>query len=196
MKIPSHLSGCRNILALFTLALVLTACSTHKTVESQSAAALPPQTLLTGEILNILHVINNGEIKQGGLALQRSSDPYVLYMAQLLVQDHMALNQRVAALAVANGVKMEESVLSRTLHTQTNDILESEAKLSGKQFDCTFLKDQVDVHAMVGQLIREQLLPSATTPEVKELLIAAAPRFEYHRKQALDYYIGLQSPPL
>jgi len=195
MKITSRLPGSRNILALSALALMLAACGTPRPSDTRSMAAIETQPLLTGEILNILHVVNNGEIKQAGLALQRSSNPYVLYMARLLVQDHMALNQRVAALASASGAQMEESVLSRTIHTQTNDILEDDAKLSGKEFDCTFLKNQAEQHAMVGQLIREQLLPSATTPEVKEFLASSAPRLEYHRKQALDYYTGLQCPP-
>ena len=194
MKIQSRLFGFKNMAVVSVLALGLSACGTQGTQESKSTAGLASGPLLAGEILNIMHTVNNGEIKQAGLALQRSSDPYVLYLAQLLVQDHMAMNQRVAGLAVASGVKMEESVLSRNMQTQIDDVLEGGARLYGKDFDCTFLKKQADQHAMTLKTIHDQLLPSATTAEVKELLTSAAPRLEHHRKQALDYHIGLQCP--
>lgn len=192
MKIQSHSFGVKNILAVSALAIGLAACGTPHTSTSDSEKTLNSGPLLAGEILNILHTVNNGEIKQAGQALQLSNDPYVLYLAQLLVQDHMALNQRIAAIAAANGSKMDESVLSRTSQTQAKDAMERLAKLSGKEFDCTFLQSQADQHAMTLNTIREQLLPSATTPEVKELLTSAAPRLEHHRKQAIDYRIGLQ----
>jgi putative membrane protein len=191
MRTQSSSIRLRNFATAATLALGLSACGTPYSPETKPVASSP---LLAGEILQVVHTINNGEIKQAGLALQRSENPYVLYYAQLMVQDHMALNQRVAALAVNSGANMEESVLSRTFHTQSNDVLSRTAKMTGQDFNCAYLDQQVKQHAMSLKTVREQLLPSADSSQVKELLASAAPRLEQHMKLAQDYRIGLQCP--
>lgn len=179
----------RTFAAAATLALGLTACGTTPPPASKPMAS---SQLLAGEILHVMHTVNNGEIKQAGLALQRSDNPYVLYYAQLMVQDHMALNQRIAALAVNNNLQMEESVLSRTFQTQSNDALSGASRMMGKNFDCAYLQSQAMQHGVVMKTVREQLLPHANSPQVKELLSSAAPRLEQHMKLALDYHTGLQ----
>lgn len=175
------------------LALGVSACSMPNMTATQKAAQMS-KPIHAGEILSVMHAVNNGEIKQAGVALQRSNDPHVLYLAQLLVQDHMASNQRLAALAKSTGTSMDESVLSQGMRTQAQEVMERVAQLSGKEFDCTFLQKQVEQHALTLKTIQEHLLPSATQTEVKDLLVMAAPRLEHHMKMAQDYHIGLQCP--
>lgn len=189
MKTQSGSVRFRTFAAAATLALGLSACGTTSTPDSKPMAS---GKLLAGEILHVMHTINNGEIKQAGLALQRSENPYVLYYAQLMVADHMALNQRIAAIAVNNRWNMEESVLSRTFQTQSNDVLSGTARMMGKNFDCSYLQQQAKQHALSLNTLRQQLLPHADAPQVKELLTSAAPRLEHHMKLALDYHTGMQ----
>lgn len=178
-----------SLLALVT-ALGLSACASQAPAPAKQAG----QPLLSGEILHILHTVNNGEIKQAGQALQKSENPYVLYLAQLIVQDHMALNQHIAKVAQTSGARIEDSVVSRSIHTQSMEALEIGARSMGRSFDCIYLQQQIDQHAMTLKTMRDQLLPSATAPEIKELLLASAPRIEHHMKAAQDYQIGLQCP--
>lgn len=177
---------------LLTIAAVLSlgACASKAPAPAKPAG----QTFLSGEILHTLHTVNNGEIKQAGQALQKSENPHVLYLAQLIVQDHMAMNQRIAAIAQANSARLEQSVLSRSLETQSNDALEAGARLTGRAFDCRFLQTQIDQHALTLKTMREQLLPNTTAAEIKELMTASAPRIEHHMKLAQDYQTGLQCP--
>lgn len=178
-----------SLLVLVT-ALGLGACASKAPAPAKQAG----QPLLSGEILHIIHTVNNGEIKQAGQALQKSDNPYVLYLAQLMVQDHMALNQRIDSVAQASGARLEDSVVSRAIQTKAKDALEIGSRLTGRSFDCTYLQQQVDQHATTMKIIRDQLLPSATAAEIKELLLASAPRIEHHMKAAQDYQIGLQCP--
>lgn len=173
------------------LATGISACTTPNPSATQQAAELS-KPIHAGEILTIMHTINNGEIKQAGQALQRSDDPYVLYLAQLIVQDHMASNQRIAALAQTTGVNMDSSVLAQSMRTQAIDVMEGAAKLTGREFDCKFLQKQIEQHALTLKTLHEHLLPSATEPQVKEFLVSAAPRLQHHMKVAQDYQIGLQ----
>ena len=175
------------------LATGLAACTAPNPSATQRAAEAS-QPIHAGEILTIMHIVNNGEIKQAGQALQRSDDPYVLYLAQLIVQDHMASNQRIAALAQTTGATADSSVLGQTLRTQAIDVMEGAAKLTGKEFDCNFLQKQIEQHATTLKTLHEQLLPSATDPQVKEFLVSSAPRLHHHMKVAQDYQIGLQCP--
>lgn len=171
-------------------ALGLGACASKAPAPAPAAA----QSFLSGEILHTLQTINTGEIKQAGQALQKSENPHVLYLAQLIVQDHMAMNQRIASLAQASGVRLEQSVLSRSFETASTDVLESGARLSGRSFDCNFLQKQVDQHALTLKTMRDQLLPNTTAAEIKDLMAVSAPRIEHHMKMAQDYQTGLQCP--
>lgn len=171
-------------------ALGLGACASQAPEPAKPAG----QTFLNGEILHTLHTINNGEIKQAGQALQKSDNPYVLYLAQLIVQDHMALNQRIAGVAKVSNARLEQSILSRNFETRSNDALEGGARLTGRSFDCMFLQKQVEQHALTLKTMSEQLLPAATSPEIKELMALSAPRIDHHMKLAMDYQTGLQCP--
>lgn len=190
MKILSTSSAFNPGLVAIAAVLSLGACAS----KAPAPAATAGQTFLNGEILHTLQTVNSGEIKQGGQALQKSDNPHVLYLAQLIVQDHMAMNQRIAAIAQASGARLEQSILSRSMETKSKDALEAGARLSGRGFDCSFLQAQIDQHALTLKTIREQLLPNATAPEIKELMAASAPRIEHHMKMAQDYQTGLQCP--
>ena len=61
-----------------------------------------------GEILNVVHVINVGEIQQAQIALARSRDQSVQRIAQVIIQDHTALENRIAELAQISGVSLQD----------------------------------------------------------------------------------------
>src|SRR5690606_30508410 len=103
-------------------------------------------------------------------------------------------NQRIASMAKASGARLEQSVVSRNIETQSNDALESGTPLSGRSFDCAFLQTQITHNEKTLKTMREQLLPNATEPEIKDLMAAAAPRKEHHMKLAQDYQMGMQCP--
>jgi putative membrane protein len=178
-----------------TAALVLTAsaCSLPNAPATKAAAAMS-QPYSSGEILQVIETVNNAEIKQAGIALQRSQTPMVRKVAQLIIQDHKLSNQRIANIAQATGAQLDGTVLSTGLRTQGNEIAENLTNLSGKDLDCTYLQKQIEQHALVLRTVREQLLPSAEQPQVRELLTTAVPKLEAHLEASREHQAHLQCP--
>ena len=180
-------------LTAVALTLTASACSLPNAPVTKAAAAMS-QPYSSGEILQVLHTVNNVEIKQAGVALQRSDHPMVQQVAKLIIQDHSVSNQRIESVAQTTNVKLDESLLSTGLRTQGNEIAENLANLSGQNFNCTYLQKQIEQHALVLRTVREQLLPSASQPQVQELLTIAVPKLEAHLKTAQGHRAHLQCP--
>jgi putative membrane protein len=191
IPIPVRASG---VLLVGALALGTTACSLpNEPVTTAAAEASEPMS--SGEILHVLHVINEGEIQQARLALRKSDNPQVQQTARMLVEDHTASNQRIAAVANASGARMEESPLSRGVQAQASEIRDQLAELSGREFDRAYLQNQVELHEVALDTVRSQLLPNAEDPQVKQLLTAAAPHLEQHLREAEQRHASLTERP-
>lgn len=168
---------------LLVATMGLAACSLpNKPVTT--AATMASKPISDGEILQVLQTINEGEIKQAHVALQRSTNQQVRTTAQHIISDHNALNQQLVSIMPAVGAKPDESMLSRGLRMQTNAIAEDLTGMSGQKLDCTYLQKQVEQHALSINTIRNQLLPSAKDPHVKAILGKAIPALEQHQQMA------------
>lgn len=184
---PARLS---TMLLPVALALGVSACSLPNEPITHAAAEMS-EPITSGQILQVLHALNQGEIEQAELALQRSDNPEVYKTAQLIIKDHAASNQRIAAVAQAIGVELEESPLSRGMQVQAGAIKEGLEDLSGAEFDRAYLENQVELHALALETARSQLLPNAQDPQVRYLLITAAPKLELHRLEAQESHASL-----
>lgn len=171
------------VLLTVALATGISACSTPNAPATKAAATMS-KPISDGEILQVLHTLNTGEIKQAQLAFQRPTLPEVQRTASMIIKDHTASNQRIASIAKESNIKLDESPLSRGLQLQMNQIADNLAKQSGSEFECTFLKKQVEQHALSLDTVRNQLMPAAKDTKVKELLTAAAPSLDSHRQAA------------
>ena len=168
---------------LLPLALGVSACDLPSEPLTEAAAELSGP-LSTGEILQEVHAINVGEIQLAQLALQKSRNPEVQQTAQLIIPDHTALDQRVAAVAQAQGVQLDPSLLSAGTAAQAALIRDALAALSGPAFDREYLARNVELHEIALDTVRTDLLPSARALQVRELLMLAAPQLEQHLVQA------------
>lgn len=182
------------VLLLGALGVGVTACNMPNQPMT-TAAAEASEPMSDGEILHVLHVINQGEIKQAGLALEKSDDPQVLETARMIIKDHTASNERIAAVAEATGTSLEESPLSRGVQAQASKIQDGLADLSGPEFDRAYLQQQVELHEVALETVRSHLLPNATEPQVRQLLTASEPRLEQHRQQAEESYASIEQRP-
>lgn len=173
--------------------LTASACSLPNAPATKAAAAMS-QPYSSGEILQVLQTVNNTEINQAGIALQRSSTPSVQEVAQMIVQDHKLSNQRIARVLHATGAQQEDSMLSTGIRTQGNEIAENLTNLSGRELDCTYLQKQIEQHALVLRTVREQLRPGAEQPQVRELLTVAAPKLQAHLEASREHRTRLNCP--
>lgn len=191
MKLPSRIPSKTWIVA--TLVLTASACSLPNAPATKAAATMS-KPYSSGEILHVLQTVNDAEIKQAGIVLQRSNTSSVKEVAQMIMQDHKRSNQRLESVAETAGVKLEGSVLNTGLRAQGNEIAENLTGLSGRELDCTYLQKQAEQHELVLKTVREQLLPGAEQPQVRELLTMSTPRLEAHLEASREHRSRLQCP--
>lgn len=170
------------LLAVLSVA-ALAACSLPNKPATQ-AATLASKPISNGEILQIMETVNMGEIKQAELAVQRSTNPAVRDLAQMIIRDHTALSQRIMSVSQSTGTKLDGSPLATGLRLQATEIADDLTKLSGQKFDCTYLQKQAEQHALTVKTARDQLLPAASQPQVRDLVSGALPSLEQHGQHA------------
>lgn len=194
MKSKNNRARFHLFLTAIALAVGTTACSLPNQTATK-AAAIASKPFSSGEILHVLHTLNNAEIAQSELAMSRSGSDEVRRTAQLLVRDHTASNRRLETLTQALGVQMDQSPLSKGMQLQANEIKENLSKLSGPNFDCVYLRKQVEQHQLAVDTINSQLLPAAQHPQIKELLTTASAHLQQHRQVAQNSRAGLPQCP-
>jgi putative membrane protein len=171
------------VLLTMVLTIGLSACTAPSAPVTKAAAAMS-KPFSSGEILQVMQTINNGELKQAELVFQQPTPAEVQKMATLVIKDHTASNQRIAAMVKASGIKLEESPLSRGLQMQMNKTTEALAKLKDTAFDCAYLQKQIEQHALALDTVQKQLLPGAENPQIKEFLATAATSLASHHQAA------------
>lgn len=159
-----------------------TAVTDPPSAVATEAAAEATEPFSDAEILHVMHTLNNGEIRQAQLALQRSGDPAVQQTAQMILRDHAASNQRITQTAQALGLQLEDNALSQGLQTQAGAISTDLMQAPPEQFDCRYLTRQVELHSIALDTVQTELLPDASRPEVAALLQTAAPTLAMHRE--------------
>ncbi|HEV2611692.1 MAG TPA: DUF4142 domain-containing protein [Noviherbaspirillum sp.] len=183
MKNPLLLKKAKFSLMLVAVALGSAACSLPNKPVTQ-AAAVASKPITDGEILQIMSTVNEGEIKQARIAMERSTNPAVREAAQRIITDHTAMDKQIASLSTSTGIKPDDSPLNSGLRMQANSIAENLTKLSGTKLDCTYFEKQAEQHALTVKTVRGQLMPAANRPEVRSFLTASLPALEHHQQTA------------
>lgn len=181
-------------LLIGALGLGATACSMPNQPMT-TAAAEASEPMGSGEILQVLHTINDGEIKQAQLALQKSDDPQVQSTARMIIEDHSASNERITALTDTTGANLKPSPLSQGIQKQASKIEDELTGLSGAEFDRTYLQKQVELHEVALDTVRTELLPNARDPRVRRLLSETTPKLERHQQEAEESYASISQRP-
>ena len=133
----------------------------------------------TGQILEVLAVVNEGQMVLAELALERSSHPVVRQTAQRILDEHRTLQNKVDKIAEAVDADLAETGLSSFLSSRMKNAEEGLDQLSGADFNRAFFEYQIELHRLVLQSTREDLVPSADKPQVAQLLDDATNRLEH-----------------
>jgi putative membrane protein len=101
------------------------------------------------------------EVDLGKLATQKAAGRAVKDFAQLMVRDHGAANDRLAGLAMADGVRLPDKFDEehRTMRAQLE-------QLSGARFDQAYIQGQISEHQKTAQLL-EYEIGSGENPDLK-----------------------------
>jgi putative membrane protein len=149
-----------------------------------SASASFAQGITDPQIAAIVVTANQIDVDAGNLALATTHQKSVKAFAQLMVTDHQGVNQAASELVTRLGVKPEENATSRSIKSGGDENLAALKQLSGAAFDRAYVGHEVAYHEQVLKALDDALIPNATNPELKALLVKVRPAFVAHLEHA------------
>lgn len=180
MKLSHDQLRLRGVLMIASLAIALTACG----MVQNETTAQQAKPLTDGEIAAVMHALNQGEIQQAELALQKSDNPEVISTAKMIIADHQNMDRQTMSLAGVPDIQPQENALSRSLRSQSKKTEEKLNKLSGSEFDHAYLEEQAKLHQQAIDTVQNELLPAAKSPQLRQQLTTAISTLQSHRQHA------------
>jgi putative membrane protein len=145
---------------------------------AQTAKPTDPQ------IAHIAYTAGEIDIKAAQLALQKSKNKEVRGFAEDMIRDHKAVNEQALALVKKLNVTPQDNDTSKSLVKQADQERAKLAKLNGATFDREYAQNEVAYHQTVNNALQTTLIPSATNPELKDLLSTGLKIFQGHQQHA------------
>jgi putative membrane protein len=136
------------------------------------------------QIAHIAYTAGQLDIAAAQLALQKSKNKDVVAFATDMERDHKAVNEQALALVKKLNVTPEDNDTSKALTKQAAEKRAELAKLSGAAFDKAYIDNEVAYHKTVNGALQSTLIPSATNPELKDLLTTGLKIFQGHEQHA------------
>lgn len=118
--------------------------------------------------------VNQGEIALAQLAQQKSQDPEVKNLAQMIQQDHQQAQDKLQSIAQAHGVTLDQGL------TRSQKRAEAKlAKLNGTDFDQQYTKDMLEGHVTALNKF-QQASQQIQEADVKQYAVDMLPQLQGH----------------
>lgn len=140
--------------------------------------------LMDAEIASVAVVANQIDIDYAKIALKRSKNEDILNFANTMINDHNTVIQQAVALVTKLGVNPKDNAVSQSLLDQAKETTIKLNKANGKNFDKTYIDNEVAYHKAVIDAVNGLLIPESDNSELKELLQAVVPILETHLEHA------------
>jgi putative membrane protein len=127
---------------------------------------------------------NQVDIDAGMLASSMSRNGDVKKFAELMVAAHTDVNKSASELVTKLKVTPEDNPTSQSLKSGGEKNVASLKMLKGAAFDKAYIDHEVIYHQQVLDALDKTLIPSATNPELKALLVKVRPAFVAHLEHA------------
>lgn len=187
----------RNVSLVLILGMSVWSCSKDGANEPAAAASqgseappvpatgtVPMTKLSDGQIAQILSAVDNAEIEQAQLALEKSTDAGVRGYASHMIEQHTAAKDTGARLASQSGLQLSDSPKAQELKMKGTQMMQQLKAADAKNFDVTYLHGQVEQHAEVLSLITDQLQPAVSDPTLRDHLGNARAMVSEHLEKA------------
>ncbi len=136
------------------------------------------------QIAHIAYTAGNIDIRYAHLALAKSENAKVRDFAQLMLQDHAAVNDQALALLEKLGASPEDNPTSQQLLAGADAKIAELSALDGAAFDRAYAANELGYHEFVNKTIKTAFIPAADNKEFKALLGDALAVFEIHEGHA------------
>jgi putative membrane protein len=164
------------------------------TAEVEESAAAGIQASLTdAEIAAVVVAANSIDVSYGEIARDRATDERVKQFAETMITDHTAVNESAVELVGRLGVTPEENEVSRSLQSSADDTRALLLSKTGREFDLTYIRNEVEYHRAVIDALDALLIPNATNPELRETLTGVRPAFVAHLRHAESLQQALEA---
>lgn len=145
------------------------------------------QALSDGQILNILTVVDGGEVDQAQVAQKKAADARVQDFAQRMIKQHTQSRQKGEKLSQTARISLSDSAEAAKLRAGSAEVMDDLSdEQAGDDFDKLYIKKQADQHAEVLDLLDRRLIPSATNASLKNQLVNTRTMVSLHLSQARD----------
>ena len=136
------------------------------------------------QIAHIAYTAGVIDIDAAKQALKKSKNKEVIAFAKGMVRDHEAVNKQALALVKKLNVTPEDNDTSKALTKAAAEKRDELAKLKGAAFDKAYIDNEVAYHKQVNDALETLLIPSATNPQLKDLLQTGLKLFQGHEQHA------------
>lgn len=134
---------------------------------------------------------SNTDISYARLAPTRAQAPSVKQYASLMVTDHNGVNRLVGDVLVRIKLNPEDNSASLGYRDESAARRDELRAVIGRNFDATYMANEVAYHTKLLAAIDNSLLPSARNPEMRQLLTILRPAVAAHLAQAQQVQAGL-----
>jgi putative membrane protein len=124
------------------------------------------------------------DIDYAKIALEKSKNPEVRRFAELMIQDHTAVNEGAGALLAKLNAKPQDNSFSQTLIAGATKEKAKLDALEGAAFDRAYAANELAYHQQVNKIVGETWIPNIKNPEVKAFLTQALVTFRVHENHA------------
>ncbi|HEX9108232.1 MAG TPA: DUF4142 domain-containing protein [Longimicrobiales bacterium] len=162
-----------------------TAMASPAAPAAESSAAAPASAALSDpQIAMIALSANSGDSARGRLAEQKATNAEVKAFGKMMVTDHGGLNKQAVALAKKLNVTPAQSAADSDLVSKVQGMTADLQGKTGKDFDKTYVDQEVQIHQLVLDDLDKTLIPAAQNAELKSLLQTARGGVQAHLQKA------------
>jgi putative membrane protein len=158
-----------------TLAVLVAAVATVARAQTPSSVPLGDEYFAMKA-----YAEGNVEIAKSRLALERASDADVKKFAEHMIKDHTECNNKIVELARTKGIALPTTI--DAVHAAT---MARMARLSGSDFDKTYMMSQIGAHKEALLLFGHEAHKGEDS-DLKALAHKTLPTLESHTKMAFE----------
>lgn len=151
----------------------------------------PQAQFQDGQIVEIIKVIDKGEISSSKEASKKATGPVVKKFADFMIAAHSKNLRDTENVSKQAKIHAKASDQSKALKQQGKQELKSLKSAPAGQFDVVYINFMVQDHQAALNLIDTQLLPSASNPALKKQLQMTRMAVAHHLEAAQKIQAGL-----
>ncbi|MFT3742335.1 MAG: DUF4142 domain-containing protein [Gammaproteobacteria bacterium] len=177
-----------SLMLTILLALTPNLALAKESTDSPSAVQVDQTTAQekAGKTIEILTVVNQGEIAAAQVALKRSQNTQVKEFAEHMIQDHGKNLATLKKLSTDLHIMPVASDKSKEMEKKNAKLGHKLMTVSQGEFDKTYMDAMVKGHQKVLNALQDKLIPETENPRLKNALEATSQVVSHHLEMAKE----------